>query len=143
MTLHFYFNSWNFLFLQKTMEAFIIILSVTQLLYIVAIHGAAAYNIYIWKSRFLFFFFLVGMRECMYDCIVLFPSYFILLYLWFIYFYFYVIWMTGFVLTWDHVVSKSNKEHYICIFLLFLLSFKLGDKAVSIVIANIINCRGW
>jgi len=29
------------------MEAFIIILSVTQLLYIVAIHGAAAYNIYI------------------------------------------------------------------------------------------------
>ncbi|WJX71724.1 hypothetical protein P8452_55688 [Trifolium repens] len=30
----------------KTMEAFLIILSVTQLLYIVAIHGAAAYNIY-------------------------------------------------------------------------------------------------
>ncbi|XP_073220731.1 membrane protein PM19L-like [Cicer arietinum] len=31
----------------KTMEAFLIILSVTQLLYIVAIQGAAAYNIHI------------------------------------------------------------------------------------------------
>jgi len=35
---------WNVQFLQKTMEAFMIILSATQLFYIAAIHGAAAYR---------------------------------------------------------------------------------------------------
>lgn len=36
------FDSWTYMFLQRTMEAFTIILSVTQLFYIAAIHGAAS-----------------------------------------------------------------------------------------------------